>query len=153
MAIQYDAVLNAVAENLPVVGVPELVLDILLTDGWNSGIDWFSLPPHIQKYIEDKYCVDHPGNDDDGYMTTLWGLKHSRGDEPAVVYPNIRCKVWYKCGIEHRDGDLPSKFIFYGIWFTKKGRKHRDGDLPAYVLYDGSMEWWKNGVQYDFFEI
>jgi hypothetical protein len=63
-----------------------------------------------------------------------------------TVEENKDCKVWYRNGILHRDGDLPA--IIWedrGNEWWKNGKRHREGDLPAIEWASGTKEWWKNG--------
>lgn len=71
------------------------------------------------------------------------GELHSYNDEPALI--TEKCKIWYKNGLKHRDGDKPAMVFDDGtnVWF-KNGLQHRDNDKPAVVYFTGTSEWWFN---------
>lgn len=59
----------------------------------------------------------------------------------------------YKCGVFHRDGDLPAYINGDTKKWYKNGKLHRDNDLPAveeeceeWGFSEGHKEWWVNGV-------
>ena len=85
------------------------------------------------------------------------GAKH--GMHVEVDCEDYKSEVWYRNGVEHRDGDLPAVIHYrkdgiysysYKAWY-RNGVKHRDGDLPAvihhYLRGNLSFEvWYRNGV-------
>jgi len=54
-------------------------------------------------------------------------ITHSFDDEPALIYGNDGTKFWFK-----------------------NGKKHRYNNLPALILYNGDVEFYKNGKKYWF---
>jgi antitoxin component YwqK of YwqJK toxin-antitoxin module len=55
-------------------------------------------------------------------------------------------KWWYKNGILHRDGDLPSvEFVNGTKWWYKDGKPHREKG-PAVDREDNYRQWYNNGL-------
>ena len=114
----------------------------------------------IEKYIEPSEAKI-----DGTWVYESWFDKyddlHSFMGQPAKIgYDSngqINHQIWYKKGVQHRDGDLPAYVgynsngkISYQVWH-KKGVQHRDGDLPVYIRYDKNGQisckmWYKKGV-------
>lgn len=68
---------------------------------------------------------------------------HRENKLPAKILAN-GCRLWYRHGQRHRDGDQPSIIIGHcKIWY-QDGQMHREGDQPAYID-DEMQEWWYHG--------
>jgi hypothetical protein len=101
----------------------------------------------------------------DEYGTTYWyknGAPHRDGGLPAIMFKNgsmcwytdgnldraddlpasvgynngvlIRCR-WYRNGVPHRDGNLPSVITQQGYEFHQEGKLHREDGNPAFVRF------------------
>jgi hypothetical protein len=58
-------------------------------------------------------------------------------------------KEWFKNGLRHRDGDLPSIILADGTKEWREGHKlHRKGGLPAIEWANGTKEWWVGGSRH-----
>lgn len=92
--------------------------------------------------------------DDDCQKWYINGKLHRDNGQPAIIYKNGN-KEWYK------DGKLHSYQIKSTLEYTpaisnndgsyvayyKNGILHRDDDKPA-LIYNNTMQWYKNGVLY-----
>ena len=101
--------------------------------------------------IKDGIRIDYPDGgyekriNGDYYSYNAYGQLHSRGDKPAIVWPD-GTKCWYKNGNCHRAGDNPAVISPDGTkYWYKNGKYHRDGDNPAIIYPDGTKFWYKNG--------
>jgi hypothetical protein len=56
-------------------------------------------------------------------------------------------QIWYKNGVEHRDGDLPAVISADGSakYYCYDGYCHRDGDLPA-IESGACKRWYVHGT-------
>lgn len=90
----------------------------------------------------------------DCVITYLNGARHSFNDKPAYQQTNGDTQKWYKCGVLHRDNDLPAIIEVSDIdsvmfcWY-KNGVLHRDNDKPAIMIFDLSYRrfiYYDNGI-------
>ena len=101
-----------------------------------------------------KIRFPHSLNDEPAVITSnckMWyknGKLHREGDKPAIEHKN-GTRNWYKFGKLHREGDLPAVEFLYGtkMWYYN-GELHREGDLPAVEYFDGTKEFWKYNNRY-----
>ena len=157
-------------DQLPLVILLQIAEDSVET--WKSlvfahpRVGRWSLQPEYQKYIQRRYtkCIKYLPNEEEedeviirGYkLCSKWHYmddavieyklcgKWHNVDDAAIEYKN-GTKEWYKHGLLHREGDLPSIEDSNGTkeWY-KHGLKHRDGDLPAVIHPNGTKCWYWN---------
>lgn len=64
-------------------------------------------------------------------------------------------KRWYRNGVLHREDGPAMIHLLDGTeqwiseWWCRDGKLHRD-DGPAIIGPDGTEQWWRNGVRYEF---
>ena len=137
-------------------------------------LDYFSIPNSLQNKLEDRYCEYKETPDEKRW--TMFGKLHGKRDECAMEEKGqFPTKHWKKCGILHRENDLPAVLIgsvikqwhirgkpcrlnpndpnvIFGTsngWINENGFYHRDNDLPAYINTSNGVEifykWYCNG--------
>lgn len=77
------------------------------------------------------------------------GLIHRDFDLPAIVSTNGSTLRWYRYGLLHRDNDKPALILKDELteWY-QNGRLHRDGDNPASIHIGYVKQWYKNGIRH-----
>ena len=105
-------------------------------------VDYFSIPPRVQKIIETLYCKTFELKPFGLSETFMFGKLHGLHDNYAKK--NLYGCWWYKCDLVHRDRNLPAiKTSIRTSWF-RHGKLHRDNDLPA-IDEEYLKKWYVDG--------
>lgn len=117
------------------IGINE-VSDIITIKYVCDMIDFFSFPPAVQTYIENKHCVLK------NYKWTLFGYLHGPGDTPAIISSNPT--IWRKEGIFYRNGDNPTYISGNRMEYRQRGRLHRNLG-PAVIRGNYFRQYFRHG--------
>jgi len=80
------------------------------------------------------------------WMDWNWNI-HREDDLPAIEWKD-GCKVWYKNGLKHRNGNPAVVFPDGHEEWWLNGVLHREGGLPAIKTVEGRQFYYEQGTEY-----